>query len=83
MKSNDRLIIGLLDHPQIYVYTRTIGKEKVVILVNLTDEPANINEDLPFAVTSSQLLLANIEVNEHDTVKKLYLKPFEARVYTV
>lgn len=73
----------LPDHPQIYVYTRTIGKEKVVILVNLTDQPANINEDLPFAVTSSQLLLANIEVAHHDSVKKIQLKPFEARVYRV
>lgn len=73
----------LPDHPQIYAYTRTMGEEKVVILVNLTDQTANMNEDLPFEVTSSQLLLANLEVNDHDAVKNISLKPFEARVYKV
>lgn len=73
----------LPDHPQIYAYTRTTGEEKVVILVNLTDQTANMNEDLPFEVTSSQLLLANLEVNDHDAVKNISLKPFEARVYKV
>lgn len=73
----------LSDHPQIYAYTRTLEEEKVVILANLTGEAAQMNESLPFAVTSSQLLLANIDVADHDHIKEIQLKPFEARVYRV
>ncbi len=73
----------LRDHPQLYVYTRTLDQTKVVVIVNLTDEKATWNSELGFIVSAHNLWLANYEVEKHEAVSNLELKPFEARVYVV
>ncbi|KKI89345.1 oligo-1,6-glucosidase [Bacillus sp. SA1-12] len=71
------------DHPQIYAYTRTLDKDKVVVFANLSDAPAAWEEPLNFGVRSDDLLLANVTAEEHGSLKELELKPFETRVYWV
>ncbi|HZH60896.1 MAG TPA: alpha-glucosidase [Metabacillus sp.] len=73
----------LEEHPQIYAYTRALDKEKVVVMTNLTDEQAILESDFDFSVAAKDLWLANYEVEDHEPVKSLVLKPFETRVYTV
>ncbi|XQY92967.1 glycoside hydrolase family 13 protein [Metabacillus sp. HB246100] len=73
----------LEDHPSIYAYTRTQGDDKVVIFTNLTDQTVSWEGSLGFTVSSSQLLLANYDIEEHDSVDVFTLKPFEARIYKI
>ncbi|WP_226667949.1 glycoside hydrolase family 13 protein [Metabacillus litoralis] len=87
-KSDDIFTYGTYDlilekHPSIYAYTRTLGDEKVVVFSNLTTETVTWDEDLDLALKSNQLLLSNYEVDTHDFMNILTLKPFETRVYRV
>ncbi len=87
-KENEIFTYGIYDllleeHPQIYAYTRTLEKEKVVVLTNLTDKPAEWEEALPFSVSYDELLLSNYKVRNHNAISKITLKPFETRVYRV
>ncbi|WP_299094935.1 alpha-glucosidase [uncultured Metabacillus sp.] len=73
----------LEDHQQIYAYTRTLDDDKVVVFTNLSAEPATWEKALDFTLCSNDLLLANYHVKDHEAIKKLTLKPFEARVYRI
>jgi alpha-glucosidase len=70
------------DHPQIFAYTRTLDDDKVVVLTNLSEKEAEIEEPLDFTV-SQELLLANYTVSNHELIKHFMLKPFETRVYRI
>jgi len=74
------LIYGSYDlilesHNQIYAYTRTLGKEKMLIVTNLFDEK------VPFKVGMKyrKLLLTNYD----EPPKEDELRPYEARIYNV
>ncbi|MGM0874745.1 MAG: glycoside hydrolase family 13 protein [Bacillota bacterium] len=87
-KDNEVFTYGSYDlilesHPQIYAYTRTMDNDKVVVFSNLSDEPATWEEALDLSVRSVDLLLANYKVSDHDSIKKLTLKPYETRVYRI
>lgn len=71
----------LPEHARVYAYTRTLGREKLLVLCNLFAEEAEI--ELPQGVNyaSSELLLSNVEVDRKQTISELTLKPYEARVY--
>jgi alpha-glucosidase len=71
------------EHPQIYAYTRTMDNDKVVVFSNLSEELATFDDELDFSVDSDDLLLANIDVPDHDLVSKFTLKPYETRVYRI
>lgn len=71
------------DHPQIYAYTRTTEDDQVVVFANLSETMATWEEQLAFHVQSNDLLLANYEVEDHDSVNIFTLKPYEARVYRI
>lgn len=70
------------DHPQIFAYTRTLADDKVVVLTNLSEKEAEIEEPLDFTV-SQELLLANYTVSNHELIQHFMLKPFETRVYRI
>ncbi|WP_251548784.1 glycoside hydrolase family 13 protein [Neobacillus muris] len=73
---------GLLleEDPQIYAYTRTMGKEKVVVIANLSANPA-VFTGIPLKLMN--LLLQNYEIEGPDTADELALQPYETRVYRV
>ncbi len=73
----------LENHPQIYAYTRTTNEDQVVVFANLSEKLATWEEQLAFHVHSNDLLLANYEVEDHDSVNVFSLKPYEARVYRI
>lgn len=72
------LIYG--DHPQIYAYTRTLEHQQVLVLTNLSEDPAKFVTD-SFVFEYSKLLLNNYQVAEHEPTNLLTLKPYETRVY--
>ena len=86
-KSEDIFVYGTYDlvfedHKDIYAYTRTLGEKRVLILCNLTNEQTSINLD-EITVSTDQLLLSNIPVEEHESIQELTLKPFESRIYSL
>ena len=86
-KSEDIFVYGTYDlvfedHKDIYAYTRTLGEKRVLILCNLTNKQTSINLD-EITVSTDQLLLSNIPVEEHESIQELTLKPFESRIYSL
>ncbi|MGG2067383.1 glycoside hydrolase family 13 protein [Bacillus sp. S14(2024)] len=72
----------LEDDPQIYAYTRTLSDEKVVIISNLSESEA-VYDETAYKLERNRLLLNNYEVEEHDAVTTITLKPYETRVYYI
>ena len=68
----------LEEDPQIYAYTRTMEEDAVLVVTNLSIEPAVFNTKLNLEPT--QLLLNNYPV-AREVNDSIVLKPYEARVY--
>ncbi|ERN51662.1 alpha-glucosidase [Alkalihalophilus marmarensis] len=81
-KSTDVLMYGRYDlvfpeHKEVYAYTRTLGDEKYVILVNMFGKEAEVDLRSLGLSEDSSLVLANYTINSSlDS-----LRPYEARVY--
>ncbi|WEG16885.1 alpha-glucosidase [Alkalihalophilus pseudofirmus] len=81
-KSTDVLMYGQYDlvfpeHKEVYAYTRTLGEEKYVILVNMFGTEAEVDLRSLALSENSPLVLANYTANGSlDS-----LRPYEARVY--
>ncbi|MBA2175180.1 alpha-glucosidase [Halobacillus locisalis] len=85
-KENDIFTYGIYDllleeDPQVYAYTRTLDGDVALVVTNLTDKKARFDSD--FSLSSEQLILTNMTVDQHDDAKSFTLKPFEARVYLI
>jgi oligo-1,6-glucosidase/alpha-glucosidase len=63
---------------QIYAYTRTLGDERVLVVLNYTDVCTMVN--LHLTEDTESLLLGNYP-DTPDTVADFALRPYEARVY--
>lgn len=70
----------LPDHPTVYAYTRTTGREQLLVLLNFSWETVNLVWPLDLPSPSTRLLLANYEAPEWPE-ERLTLRPHEARVY--
>nr|WP_309098224.1 alpha-glucosidase [Fredinandcohnia onubensis] len=70
----------LAEDPQLYVYTRTLGEEKVVVVTNLSRENAvcRVPEG---EFRHDRLMLANYQVEAHEASDTIELRPYEARIY--
>jgi alpha-glucosidase len=84
-KSNEVFTYGTYDllekdDPKIYAYTRTLADEKVIIIANLSTEPADLEST---SLEFSHLLLNNYQVPAHEPLQKITLKPYETRVYVI
>lgn len=81
-KAEPALIYGSYDlvletHQQIYAYTRTLNEQKLLIICNLTKEPAQYIYDNGIQ-GFEDLLLSNYPKGHSNNFQ---LSPFEARVY--
>ncbi|WHY78540.1 alpha-glucosidase [Neobacillus sp. WH10] len=70
----------LKDDTQIYVYTRTLDKEKMIVIANLSAKPAEFQG---VSLDNRNLLLNNYPVSKHQSLERITLKPYETRVYRV
>jgi alpha-glucosidase len=66
----------LAEDPQVYAYTRTLNQDKVLVIANLSEKPAKVEE---VNVDIHNLFLSNYDVKDQGTT--LSLQPYEARVY--
>lgn len=69
-------------HPQIYAYTRTLGKTKAVIITNLTAQVADYRWER-LKLSSDQCVLHNYPLQAHTATSTITLQPYEARVYII
>lgn len=86
-KQHDVFVYGTYDlilenHKAIYAYTRTLGDEKAVVIVNLTDRKTMYRYD-SLKLNSEQLMLTNYDVKQHKHATRFTLRPYEARVYVM
>jgi oligo-1,6-glucosidase len=65
----------LAEHPQIYAFTRTLGAERLLVVLNFSSETPTF--DLP---AGADLLIANYPLESED-ITQIALRPYEARVY--
>ncbi|GIN88130.1 alpha-glucosidase [Heyndrickxia sporothermodurans] len=87
-KQNEIIVYGKYDlllpeHSEIYAYTRTLGREKLFVLLNFSKEKVSFEAPEELLVKQKDLLISNYDANEENTIEKISLLPFEARVYKV
>ena len=71
----------LPEHDRIFAYTRSLDDEIMLVITNLFAEEAAFHLPDELRNYSSKLLTCNYERNNHESIDRLYLKPYEARVY--
>ncbi|MFO1431657.1 MAG: alpha-glucosidase C-terminal domain-containing protein [Candidatus Competibacteraceae bacterium] len=76
-----RYDLMLDNNEQIYAFTRTLEKERLLVILNFTaDTPV-------FALPSTtvferhELMIGNYEIDPAEDIHLLTLRPYEARVY--
>ena len=65
-------------HPSIFAYTRTMGADKYLVVLNLSSN--GLAYTLPENLKAGKLELSNLEGKE-ENVTAVNLKPWEVRVY--
>jgi len=75
----------LEDNEEIYAFTRTLGKEQLLIILNFSEEKPNFLLPKEFDYLEPELLISNYDVNKYEqqNLGNFQLKPFEARVYLI
>jgi len=71
----------LEDHEQIYAYTRTLENEKLLVILNFTEQKPVFELPNEIIYKENTLLISNYSVAETEGIEKIELKPYEARVY--
>jgi oligo-1,6-glucosidase len=65
-------------HPHIFVYTRTLGPDRYLVIHNFSAQP--IAYTLPDSSTAGALIMDNYRGDEANT-NTLHLKGWESRIY--
>ncbi len=85
-KENPVMVYGsydliLAEHEQIYSFTRTLEEERLLVMLNFSQETPlfALPEEIHF--TKSQLMIGNYPVDPLENIHQLRLRPYEARVY--
>jgi oligo-1,6-glucosidase len=76
-----RYALILEDDESIYAFTRTLGDDRLLVILNFTaGTPVfALPDDLPAA--GGEVLIANYPVDPAEDLRRLALRPYEARVY--
>lgn len=73
----------LEDDEHIYSYLRTLNKNQLLIILNFFSGQVifNLPEDINYQ--EKELLISNYNVEKNEDIKRIYLRPYEARVYKI
>lgn len=70
---------------QVYAYMRALGDERLLVILNFYEEPAEFRLEEQIGWDSHELLISNYEVpaasGEAEDFRQIALRPYEARVY--
>lgn len=85
-RENPVLVYGAYDmildeHPQIYAYTRVLGKEKLLILLNFSDQKAAA--ELPATLRTGKILVNNYPSDPFQPDQTIQLEPYQALVVNI
>ena len=85
-KSEDVLVYGdyrllLEDNQSIYSYLRVLEDQKVLVMLNFSAEQTKFELPQDIDFSEQELLISNYEVASACDIKRIDLKPYEARVY--
>jgi len=85
-QENPILVYGkydlLLDsHEEIYSFTRTLEADRLLIILNFSENTPEFNLPENTTFSTSNLLISNYKVDSSDNIHKFALRPYEARVY--
>jgi oligo-1,6-glucosidase len=71
----------LPDDEAIYAFTRTLGADRLLVILNFTGGEAACALPEEVSFTSHELVIGNYAVEPNADIRALTLRPFEARVY--
>jgi oligo-1,6-glucosidase len=71
----------LPEHEQIYAYTRSWEAERYLVILNFSAETPVFEAPARLAVEGAVLLISNYPVEAGEELRRLALRPYEARVY--
>jgi oligo-1,6-glucosidase len=85
-KENPVIVYGNYDlildsHEQIYAFTRTLDDDRLLIILNFSENTPEFNLPEDISHSTSDLLISNYNVDASDDIRKITLRPYEARVY--
>ena len=66
------------DHEQIYAYTRTLNEDKMLILLNFTDQ--KVQADLPESLKLGETIINNYPNNHFEGNNPVLMEPYQALV---
>jgi oligo-1,6-glucosidase len=85
-KENPVMVYGKYDlilgkHEQIYAFTRTVGDDRLLVILNFSAESPvfDLPEDIAFR--NADLMISNYDVESSHEILHVTLRPYEARVY--
>lgn len=87
-KQNAVIVYGtyeliLEDHPQMYAFTRTLEAERLLVILNFSDDKPVFDLPSRKSVSQHELLIANYAVDTASDMHRIALRPYEARVYRI
>ena len=85
-KENPIMVYGtydliLDDHEEIYAFTRTLNDERLLVILNFSENTPEFNMPENITYSASDLLISNYKVDSSDDIHKFTLRSYEARVY--
>jgi oligo-1,6-glucosidase len=73
----------LPDHEQIYAYVRRYEGQTLLVMLNFSSEKPVFELPTEISYVDKKLLIHNYEVSDDESIEKIELKPYEARVYVL
>jgi oligo-1,6-glucosidase len=85
-RENPVLVYGvydliLEDHEAIYAFTRTFRDDRLLVILNFTGDAPVFELPVHIPLSGKGLLISNYGVDPAEDIRRLTLRPFEARVY--
>jgi len=71
----------LLDHNEIFAYTRTLGNERLLVITNISSEKSFFSLPEEMQPLSKELLISNYPQGYEKKITGFLLKPYESLVY--
>ncbi|PLT32763.1 alpha-glucosidase [Bacillus sp. V5-8f] len=71
----------LEEDPQLFVYSRTLGEQKAIVICNFSETQTACKLPAELAELSSELVLNNYAAEDKELKENLFLEPYETRVY--
>jgi oligo-1,6-glucosidase len=71
----------LRDHPQIYAFTRTLGDDRLLVVLNFSKVVTVFELPGEIVFSDKELLISNYPIDVAQDLRRFELRPYEARVY--